>query len=166
MLCLLTFSQSIYRIVRSIAGVQNALTSENSYYNDYLTKGQLLDGVDRYCYEIIRLMEGLKNKGIRSKGLRNFAEYLREYANSKAFTQLHTHAGNLRRKLSSVEYCVLIKDVTIRIRKYEGEVYLSTDILKLFDKFRQGKTNDYRHDLTDEPRSHHVEASVLNLVAT
>jgi DNA mismatch repair ATPase MutS len=60
---------------------------------------------------------------------------------------------------------MLIRDGTIRVRKYEGQADMSAAILETFAKFRQGGAKDYRRDFLDEPHAVHVEAAVLDMVA-
>jgi hypothetical protein len=75
------------------------------------------------------------------------------------------HVKRLRDELSTVEYCMLIKNGTIRVRKYEGQSDHSKQILATFEKFRQGNVKDYRHKLSEEPYADHVEAAVLRMLS-
>nr|WP_319488681.1 DNA mismatch repair protein MutS [uncultured Caproiciproducens sp.] len=160
------FSQSIYRLSRYMENIKRSLVSKNSYENNYLTKGRLLDYADRYCADIAGLMDKLRDRVLCSDGLRDFMEYLTAYTGTEAFTGLRGHISQLRRELSSVEYCMLIKNGAIRVRKYEGQEDHSKEVLRLFDKFRQGDVNDYGRKLSEEPAAQHVEAAVLNMVAS
>ncbi|WP_444659015.1 MutS-related protein [Caproiciproducens sp. R2] len=160
------FSQSIYRLSQSMEAVKKSLTSENSYENHYLTKGRLLDCADSYCTELAGLTDGLRDRTLCSDGLRGFMKYLAAYTGTEAFTELRGQIGRLREQLSSVEYCMLIKNGVLRVRKYEGQEDHSKEILRLFDKFRQGDGTDYRRKLSEEPYAQHVEAAVLNMVAS
>ena len=160
------FSQSIYLLSRQMEDRKKSLMSENSYENNYLTKGRLLDCADRYCTDIAGLMDKLQGRTLCSKGLRGFIQYLTAYTGTEAFTGLWEHISQLRRELSSVEYCMLIRNGTIRVRKYEGQEDHSKEIFQLFDKFRQGDVKDYRRKLFEEPAAQHVEAAVLSMVAS
>lgn len=60
---------------------------------------------------------------------------------------------------------MLIKNGTIRVRKREGQPDLSEQIIKTFEKFRQGDVKDYRQNLPEESYAAHVEAAVLNMAA-
>lgn len=160
-----SFSRTVYELGRYMGTIKKSLLSDNLYDNNYLARGRLLDYADRYCREVITLAAGLRGRELRSAGLRGFAGYLSAYSTSEAFGALHARINQLRKELSAVEYCMLIKNGTIRVRKYEGQADHSRQILAVFDKFRQGDVKDYRHKLTEEPHAEHVEAAVLNLVA-
>jgi hypothetical protein len=163
--CLPCFSKNIYNLDRYMSSIRASLTSNSSYDNNYLTRGQMLDYADRYCSEVSALVAGLNGNTLRSEGLSAFAEYLTTYSESEAFKELCTHVAWLRKELSKVEYCMYIKSGTIRVRKYEGQADLSKQILACFEKFRQGKVKDYRQKVIEEPAAAHVEAAVLDMVA-
>lgn len=159
------FSKIIYDLGRYMVSIRALLTSKDSYDNNYLARGKMLDYADRYCLTVSELSEGLSKLMLCSEGLRSFAEYLLEYCESENYRGLCTHVKRLRDELSTVEYCMLIKNGTIRVRKYEGQADHSKQILATFEKFRQGDVKDYRQKLSEEPSAAHVEAAVLNMVA-
>jgi DNA mismatch repair ATPase MutS len=159
------FSKTVYELGGCMAHIKKSLSSGSFYENNYLTRGRMLDYADRYCREVIKLAEGLNEQQLRSAGLRGFAEYLSAYTGSEAFKELYARSKRLRKKLSTVKYCMLIRNGTIRVRKYEGQADHSKEILAIFEKFRQGNVKDYRHKLNEEPHAEHVEAAVLNMVA-
>lgn len=159
------FSKTVYDLGRYMNTIRSSLTSEDSWRNNYLARGQMLDDADRYCRTVSALSEGLSKLTLRSAGLRGFAEYLSSYCTSEGYTGLRAHVKRLRDELSTVEYCMLIKNGTIRVRKYEGPADHSKQILATFEKFRQGDVKDYRQKLSEEPHATHVEAAVLSMVA-
>ncbi|QGU00131.1 MutS domain protein, family 5 [Candidatus Syntrophocurvum alkaliphilum] len=159
------FSKTVYDLGQYMNKIRSSLNSKDIWHNNYLTRGQMLDCADRYCRAISALSDGLSKLTLYSAGLRNFAEYLSAYCASEGYTELHSHVKRLRDKLSTVEYCMLIKNGTIRVRKYERQADHSKQILAIFDKFRQGNVKDYRHELPEEPHATHVEAAVLDMVA-
>lgn len=159
------FSKTVYDLGRYMNTIRKALTSNNSWDNNYLSRGQMLDYAERYCLTVSTLSEGISRLTLRSAGLRGFAEYLRSYCASEGYRGLCAHVKRLRDELSTVEYCMLIKNGTIRVRKYEGQTDHSKQILATFEKFRQGDVKDYRHELPEEPSAAHVEAAVLRMLA-
>lgn len=159
------FSKTIHDLDRYMVSIRASLTSDSSYDNNYLTRGRMLDCAERYCAEISALAAALKGKILRSEGLRAFAEYLSAYSMSETFKGLCTHVVRLRKEFSTVEYCMLIKNGTIRVRKYEGQPDHSKQILACFEKFRQSEVKDYRQKVMEEPAAAHVEAAVLKMVA-
>ncbi len=159
------FSKTVYDLGRYMDAIRSSLTSKDSWRNNYLTQGQMLDYADRYCRTVSALSDGLSKLTLRSAGLRGFAKYLSAYCASESYTGLCSHVKRLREELSTVEYCMLIKNGTIRVRKYEGQADHSKQILTTFEKFRQGNVKDYRQKLPEEPHAAHVEAAVLDMVA-
>lgn len=159
------FSKTIFSIGQNMNTIRPSLTSGDSWHNNYLTRGRMLDYADRYCHTICVLVEELSKLNFQSAGLRRFAEFLSEYHMSKSYTELLNHIKRLRDAFAEVEYCMLIKNGTIRVRKFEGQANHSTQILSCFEKFRQGDVKDYRHKLSEEPHAAHVEVAVLNMVA-
>jgi hypothetical protein len=159
------FSKTVYDLGRYIETIKISLSSKSSYDNNYLARGRFLDYADYYCREVTALEAGLSSRRLFSAGLLNFSEYLSAYSSSEAFGSLCTYIKQLREELFTVKYCMLIKNGTIRVCKYEGQANHSRQILVVFDKFRHGDVKNYRHKLTDEPYAEHVEAAVLNMVA-
>jgi len=159
------FSKAVYDIGQQMDTIRSLLASRDGWRNNYLARGQMLDCAEKYCRAVFTLSEGLSALTLRSAGLRGFAEYLFAYCSSESYTGLHAHVKQLRDELSTVEYCMLIKNGTIRVRKYEGQADHSQQILASFEKFRQGDGKDYRHKLPEEPYAAHVEAAVLNMIA-
>ena len=159
------YSKSLYEIGLLINTIKLSLTSDDSYRNNYLARGHMLDCAESYCNNITSLSEELLKREFCSDGLTGFSKYLSEYIISESFTNLEQSVKELREEISSIDYCMLIKNGTIRVRKYEGQENLTEQIIATFDKFRQGQVNEYRQNLREEPHADHVEAAVLDLVA-
>lgn len=159
------FSKTVYDLGYYMNTIRNVLTSNDNWSNNYLARGQMLDYADRYCHLVSALSEGLSNLTLHSSGLRAFAEYLSAYCASEDYRGLRSNVNKLRDELSTVKYCMLIKNGTIRVRKYEGQADHSKQILATFEKFRQGEVKDYQQKLNEEPYAAHVEAAVLSMVA-
>ncbi len=159
------FSKTVYDLGRYMNTIRKTLTSNDSWDNNYLARGHMLDYAERYCFVISTLSEGISKLTLRSAGLCGFAEYLHSYCASEGYRGLCAHVKRLRDELSTVKYCMLIKNGTIRVRKYEGQADHSKQILATFEKFRQGDVKDYRQKLPEEPYAAHVEAAVLRMLA-
>ena len=159
------FSETVYDVGKYMDIVRSALSAGDKRNNNYLTRGHMLDYADRYCGAVSALLAGLSGLTPRSDGLLAFSEYLSEYCAAESHTELCRHVKRLREGFSKVEYCMLIKNGTVRVRGYEGQADHSAQILACFEKFRQGEVKDYRHELTESPHAAHVEAAVLNMVA-
>ncbi len=159
------FSKSIYAIQKTMTEIREHLLDENSYYNNYLTKGRCLDAAETYCNSVNSFIEELESSILCSRGLRSFTEYVRGYSKSTAFVSLAASIQKLRADLATVEYCMLVKNGNIRVRKYEGQEDHGKQIPAIFGKFSQGATEDRRREFHEEPYAEHVEAEVLNMVA-
>jgi len=160
------FAQAINDIRRSRGELSKHLVDANSYHNDYLTRGRFLNTAEHYCRAISALITEVDPNTLHSRGLKSFWEYIRNYSASDAFLSLTAYIKKLRTELTTVEYCMLIKNSTIRVRKYEQQEDHSKRILEIFDKFKQGANKDYRHELIEAPHADHVEAAVLNMVSS
>ncbi len=71
----------------------------------------------------------------------------------------------LKDDLATAKYCVLIKDNSIKVRKYESETDYSTVVEAAFEKFKQGAVKDYKVKLPTGTGMNHVEAKILDFVA-
>lgn len=160
-----TFAKQIHDVAARMVRVTEYLTQPDSYNCNYLEKGRLLDSADTYCKAVDRLTRFLASSDLKSRGLLAFRKYISDYAGSDAFTVLQSETDAMRDELADVHYCMLIKDLTIKVRKYEGEPDHTPQIEEIFQKFRQGSVKDYRQKVLDGPYAEHVEAGVLNLVA-
>lgn len=158
------FSYTVYGIEGLVAMVHDSIEALQRWRDNYLARGQLLDCVERYALSLNGLSAALSGMPLQSEGLRSFAEYLKTYIASEAFVKMTERAQTLREKLSTVEYCMLIKHGVIRVRRYEGQPDRAKDVLATFAKFNQGETRDYRFH-ADEFQDIRMESIVLNMVA-
>ena len=131
----------------------------------YHKEGWFLEAVEVYCDAVSCLVHDLSLVDLKSRGLLAFRKYLTNYARSPQFTLLLTETNKLKTDLSTVKYCVLIKDSTVKVRKYELETDYSIEVEETFEKFKQGAVNDYRLKLSMGSGMNHVEAQILDFVA-
>lgn len=159
------FAKTVWSLGRRMDLTRKALASGRDGDNNYLAKGRMLDYAQRYCHAVSTLSGQLAGMTLRSEGLRGFSEYILSLCSSQRYKEFYSRVERLRGDFSAVEYCMLIKNGTIRVRKREGQPDLSEQIIKTFEKFRQGDVKDYRQNLPEESYAAHVEAAVLNMVA-
>ena len=159
------FSETVHDIKKYMDTARRVLDSVPKGQNDYLTCGRVLDYAERYCSAVSALSAALSSFAPRSAGLLRFSEYLGGYCASESYAGLCDRVKRLREGFSGVEYCMLIKGGTIRVRKYEGQTDHAEQILASFEKFRQGEVKDYRQEMPERPHAAHVEAAVLDMVA-
>jgi DNA mismatch repair protein MutS len=128
-------------------------------------EGWVLEAALIYCEAVCSLADDLKQSPIQSRGLVDFLNFIEEYANSQRFTTLNQDTKELKTKLESIQYNVLIKGDWVRVRKYESEIDYSTEVERTFEKFKQGKVKNYRVNLIVSSGMNHVEAQILGCVA-
>ncbi len=124
-----------------------------------------LDGVSVYCEGVAGLARDLSLADLRSRGLREFRDYLASYVASDSFTALAAETRELREQLSGVRYCLLIHGSRIEVSRYDSEIDYGTEVAATFDKFKQGAVKDYRAGFMSLAEMDHVEAGILDGVA-
>lgn len=137
---------------------------EKLYYT-YHQEGWFLEAVDMYCEAVTGLVNDLIRADLQSRGLLAFRDYLTNYANSADFMSLLAETKKLKADLSTVRYCVRIKDNRVKVRKYEFESDYSVEVEEIFEKFKQGAVKDYTVKLAIGSGMSHVEAKILEFVA-
>ncbi len=131
----------------------------------YHKAGWFVEAVDVYCDAVTGLARDLAQAELTSRGLLAFREYLNNYVNSDAFTTLQADIRQLKAALATISYCIQIKGLRVRVRKYEGEVDYSAEVEATFEKFKQGAVKDYLIKLPQASGMGHVEAQILDCVA-
>lgn len=124
-----------------------------------------LDAVDIYCNAVIDLTRDLTVDEPRSRGLLAFRAYLTAYTQSPEFTQLLADTQKLKDDLSGISYCLHIQGGCITVSRYESQPDYSAEVLRTFEKFKQGAAKEYRFDFSSWPDMNHVEAAILERVA-
>ncbi len=140
------------------------LLAQKLYYK-YQMERWFLDGVEIYCEAVDCLVHDLSLAELKSRGFLAFRKYVTDYANSERFTSLFAETKKLINDLSTVKYCMLMKDSSIKVRQYESEIDDSIEVERTFEKFKQGAVKDYRAKLPTGLGMSHVEAAVLDFVA-
>lgn len=133
----------------------------------YLLQKQfwILDAVEIYCEALHELEQKLGSGNLKSKGLRSFLEYLRKYLASESFTALEAAVKGLKHDLAGIQYCMVIKDNSVQVRKAGTEEDYSSEVDETFRKFKDGAVKDYTVKYPDRPDMNHVEAKVLEFVS-
>ncbi len=163
--CVKSFARGVYFADVGMQFMEKNAAQPGAAPWNYLEKGELLEFAYSYCACIDELAAGLTGFSLRADGLIAFREYLLAYQASEAYTILRTEAQTLKQELSDVHYCMLIRDGSVKVRRYEGEEDTTPDIEKLFERFRQGDAEDYTQRVPDEPYSRQVEAQLLYTVS-
>jgi len=124
-----------------------------------------LDAVEIYCEALHELEQKLGYGNPKSKGLRSFLEYLRNYLASEPFTAVEAAVKGLKYDLAGIKYCMVIKDNSVQVRKAGTEEDYSSEVEETFSKFKDGAVKDYTVKYPDHPDMNHVEAKVLEFVS-
>jgi DNA mismatch repair protein MutS len=157
--------ENIKAFAHKMRVMRDHLAQANKLYYKYQKERSFLEAVATYGDAVKRLLDDLSLADLKSRGLLAFREYLTKYVYSERFMSLMAETQKLFADLSTVSYCLLIKDNTIKVRKYESELDYSAEVEETFEKFKQGAVKDYRVKFRDWADLNHVEAGVLNLVA-
>ncbi|MDR7434247.1 MAG: DNA mismatch repair protein MutS [Armatimonadota bacterium] len=156
----LTAFASAMRTVR-----ENLAHAQKTYYERQQERW-FLDAVSTYCDAVLGLTQGLSNTRLRSTGLVAFRNFLLHYTASAQFLRLREEALQLRHLLSSIRYAVRIHGLRVEVRAYAGEEDYSAEITRTFARFRQADVPGYNFLFKDSPEMNHVEAQILDGVAT
>lgn len=153
-----SFAQKMSAVRRHLALV------DKLYFKNH-KKGWFLEAAEMYCEAVTDLARDLDFADLKSRGLLAFRAYVMNYASAHHFQSLLTETKKLKADLSTVKYCVILKDLTVRVRKYESETDYSVEVEQTFDRFKQGAVKDYRVSLHERSGMDHVESQILDCVA-
>jgi DNA mismatch repair protein MutS len=128
-------------------------------------EGWFLDAAAIYCDAVRSLTELLHHADVASHGLVAFRDFLAEYTASPAFRALETDTAERKEALRRVRYNVRIHGGRVEVSRYEGEPDYSAEVLKTFERFKQGAVKDYRLQYRVWPGMNHVGEQILQLVA-
>ena len=159
------FSQEIYSLNECLKIAREDLSSGDPWKCNYLLYGHFLDYGERYCQAIGQLRKEISETQFRSEGMRRTVRSIELLCNSDFYRQLQQALASLREKFNHIQYCMLIKNGTIRVKKYESEENLSEEITTIFKKFQMEDGKNYLHKFSEIPHADHVEAGVLQCLS-
>jgi len=138
--------------------------SEKLYYKQQ-KEWWFLDAITIYCETVTGLREDLEAGDPKSRGLQGFREWLGEYSKGVGFVGLAEQAYRIKDEIAKIAYCLHIRDSSVTVCRYEGEIDYSEAVEESFRKFAQGEGKDYRVGFPEPVGMNHVEAAVLAFVA-
>ena len=156
--CIKAFAEQMI-IVRRYLGLVEKL--EYKHHRE----GWFLDAVLVYCGAITSLAHDLDTANLKSRGFIAFRDYVKRYVHSHEFQSLMQEAHKVKEGLSRLKYSVIIGIGSFKVRAYEGESDYSVEVVKTFEKFKQGAVKDYRSKLYQGTGMNHIEAQILEFVA-
>ena len=145
--------------------VRRYLAHSKELDSAYHQEGWFLEAALVYCDVVTDLARDLGSANLKSRGLLAFRDHVANTVQSPRFQALLTESQQVKSGLSSVEYCVHIRNGTVKVRQYEGETDYSVEVSRTFIKFQQAAVKDYRVDLYRGSSMNHIEAQILDRVA-
>jgi DNA mismatch repair ATPase MutS len=131
----------------------------------YQQERWLLDAIQIYCTAVRGLWHDLDGADLQSTGLIAFREYLRSYVESEPFALISAETDHLLVELSQVKYSLVINDLRVDVRRYDGEADYSAEVERTFARFRQGDVEEYRRTFSDAPQNDHIQERILERLA-
>jgi DNA mismatch repair ATPase MutS len=153
-----TFAQRMRTMRDSLA------QSEKLHYK-YQKHRWFLYAAEVYCAAVSRLTRDLTTTELFSRGFLAFREYLTRYTESADFTSLVAETEKLRADLLGIRYGLRIKGNRIEVQPYATEADYGAEVLRTFEKFKEGAPKDYRFEFYSAPEMNHIEAVILDMVA-
>jgi DNA mismatch repair protein MutS len=159
----------LLQAVKSFSGQMRAMRkrldqAKNLYYK-YAIERCFVGAVEIYCEAVERLSRDLRALDLKSRGLRAFRDYIREYVASISFPKLVAEVGKVKSDLSAINYCLVIKDAGVTVRSYNAENDYTAAVEETFEKFRRGPVNGHWVKTPNSEGMNHVQAQVLDRVA-
>jgi DNA mismatch repair protein MutS len=157
--------QAVKSFSRQMRAMRERLDQRKKLYYKYAMERWFVGAVEFYCTAVERLSLDLSAVDVKSRGLRAFRDYLAGYLASVSFRNLVAEAGKLKSDLSTIRYCLRIKDDSVTVRHYDAECDYSIAVEETFEKFRQGTPDDHWVKTPKWEGMNHIEAQVLDRVA-
>ncbi len=127
--------------------------------------GWFLEAVITYGRAVRKLDFALKDASLNSRGMQRFRNYLQSYLASNAFHALMAEADQVKAEVSSVRFCVRIKEGTVWVSKCEDRPDYSVDVLKTFERFKEADAKDYSVKYRPQTGMNHVDAQIIACAA-
>lgn len=133
------------------------------YYRQHIT-GWFLEAILVYCEAVHTLAQDLSKISVNSSGFKQFRQFISTYQSSEKFKKLQYESSSLKKALKEIDYCVIIKDSQVQVRRYKNEIDYSKVVDKTFEKFKQGEVKNYQAEFIKTSGMNHIEAQILDAV--
>lgn len=157
--------EAVQRFADEMRRMHSCIAQSTKYYYKFQKKALFLSAVEIYCSAVERLTAELVSAELNSRGFRSLRDFLNGYTERDDFRTQIAEAHRLRKDLTSIRYSIHIDGKRITVGRFGGEADLSTDVLRTFEKFRQGATKEYHFRISNWPEMNHVEAAIMDRVA-
>jgi len=157
--------KSITAFAQAMRAMRRSLEQATALRYPYQREIWLVDTAELYANAVRSLAAQLAGLELDSSGLRSFRHYLEAYVHLPSFDSLVAETQQIKEGFSAVTYTIQISGARCTVARYEGEADYSADVLRTFDRFKQGAAKDYRVGFREPAEMNHVETNVLGLVA-
>ena len=159
------FAQEIFELASCQEAAVEDFESGNPLLRNYLLCGHVFELGTRYCSAIRSFLGDVPGMELRSEGLGRTVQAMENLCSSDFYVRMRQTQESLRAGFDREQYCMLIRDGSIRLTKYDGEEDLSSRIQAVFRKFSREDSRDYRRTFSETPHVEAVEAGVLQCLA-
>lgn len=159
------FSEKIFALNNEFNQCVKNMECSREGKTDYLEKGKYIDYIESYCEEVRSYYACMKHTDLKSSGFLALAKYFGDTIQSDGFKTLNETTFRLKDELFHLDYCLLIKGDTVKVKKFEGETDLGREVVQLLERFRPPHSVKVHTDQLHEALAAHVENGILNLVA-
>jgi DNA mismatch repair ATPase MutS len=126
-----------------------------------------LNRLIEYKKNVLYLLEDLEKAPLKSEGLIQFREDLKEYASSEEFKKLSGETEELKRKMQEIIFRISVKDNHITIKKLPpdsldewGKTDFEEEINKFFGQFAESRTS-FPNLISEDLELNPVEEQIL-----
>ncbi len=161
-----TLREALQRFSKQMQEMRKCLvkTKELSHYK-YALERWFLCAVETYIDAIGHLAKALGSDELQSRALAALRVHLNVYMASDAFRRLSSEMTKLIVDLSSIRYCVLLRNGGVTVSRYDDETDYSSVVDDTFEKFRQTDTSGRRTAQRSSQGMDHIQAQVLDGLA-
>lgn len=158
--------EGVATFCRDLLRVRQTLAMAARRHYDLEAQWWFLDAATRYTTAVPALVEVLDSVPVTSAAWHGVAGSLRAYIDSPGFAELSARAADLTRRLDAVRYRLRVHSDRVQVRPVDpDEPDYATELLAIFDRFRQADAPSYLKEIHDPGSMDHVEAAVAGFVA-
>lgn len=158
------FSRDLSALLDDLAAVLERFGPKEAARLDDVCRLELLSCADHWCSITEKFQSALKAAHL-GEGLGSFERYLERYLASDAYMRLKDDIAHAEKLLGYVQYSLLVDEVGMRVRKYQGEPALSRgleELVRPFESYSKKPEPAWRDAGTADPA---MEASVLDVAS-
>ena len=157
-------SEAVAAFAEQMRRVRGHLAAAGQRRHPYEKTAWFLDAGHIYCGAVNSLNGDLARFNPASDGWSRCAAFLDGYVRSARFEALQAETARLKEELAAVRYCVRVRGSRVIVSEYQGEPDYSVEVLKTFEKFRQGDAKSRLVRFTDE-FINHIQEQIVDRVA-